>query len=201
MLGKIYLITQAQWSIKTLNSETWTDVKNQFWVFLCKCWAFVVPLLTTGRRHRHPDQMGLQPRQAHAALPSQILFQATRWKREQQDALSRPQLQVSAGQRSPPSCSVCSGQSRVTKGTMKTIKAIHKRWQTFSCFNIYVSPSKLLHLSRPVFFHQVCKVQHCEWSGGANTLQSIWDQIWCHGIRTGEVFISLLFRPSVKGLK
>lgn len=68
--------------------------------------------------------MGLQPRQAHAALPSQILFQATRWKREQQDALSRTQLQVSAGQRSPPSCSVCSGQSRVTKGTMKTIKAV-----------------------------------------------------------------------------
>lgn len=34
------------------------------------------PLLTTGGRHWHPDQMGLQPGPPHAALPSQVLLQA-----------------------------------------------------------------------------------------------------------------------------
>lgn len=31
---------------------------------------FIFPLMATGGRHWHPDQMGLQPGLAHAALPS-----------------------------------------------------------------------------------------------------------------------------------
>ncbi len=56
------------------------------------------PLSATGGRHWHPDQMGLQPGPAHAALPSQILLQTAGREGEQQDTLPRPQLQVSEGQ-------------------------------------------------------------------------------------------------------
>lgn len=58
------------------------------------------PLLTTGGRHRHPDQMGLQPGPAHGALPAQVLLQTSGREGEQPDALPRPQLQVSEGPRS-----------------------------------------------------------------------------------------------------
>lgn len=63
-------------------------------------WALSFTVLTTGGRHRHSDQMGLQSGPTHAALPSQILLQTARWEREQQDPLPRPQFQVSQGQRS-----------------------------------------------------------------------------------------------------
>lgn len=32
---------------------------------------------------------------------------------------------------------------------------------------------------------QVRKVQHGEWSGGANTVQGFWNQVRCHGVWTG----------------
>lgn len=67
--------------------------------------VFPFPLPTTGGRHWHPNQMGLQPGPAHAALPSQILLQTAGREREQQDAVPRPQLQVSQGQRSSSPCS------------------------------------------------------------------------------------------------
>lgn len=52
---------------------------------------------TTGGRDRHPDQVGLQPGPADAALPPQVLLQAAGREGEQQDALPRPQLPVSLG--------------------------------------------------------------------------------------------------------
>lgn len=48
----------------------------------------------------------------------------------------------------------------------------------FSCFSFYYLP----HL---LFSDQICKIQHGERSGGANSLQSVWDQVRRHGVRAG----------------
>lgn len=53
------------------------------------------PPSTTGGRNGHPDQVGLQPGPADAALPPQVLLQEAGREGEQQDALPRPQLPVS----------------------------------------------------------------------------------------------------------
>lgn len=65
----------------------------QFFFFL----RFVLhfPAATTGGRDGHPDQVGLQPGPADAALPPQVLLQEAGREGEQQDALPRPQLPVS----------------------------------------------------------------------------------------------------------
>lgn len=49
-------------------------VQRETFFLLLKVFSF--PVLATGGRHWHPDQMGLQPGPTHAALPPQILLQA-----------------------------------------------------------------------------------------------------------------------------